>query len=319
VVLSRAAQAQLQERAAERSRRAIRAAFLLSIERIRGRISRREIAALLEVGNTYGVVRLVDAALAAEPFRPLETALHEALIGAGKLLGDELATTIVRKRAPWGFRAFEPATVAAAQIWIGGVTRYLQNTVRAAVVRVILGGDALARTPGQTARAVLESIGLTEQQVRGAEALRAGLERQATTDAAEAARQGARLPRRTRAQAEAALERYRNRALRMRASVIGDAESRRAASIAAQRVYEQAADDGLIDAALTRKRWQNMGDHRVRAAHNAIPLMNPEGVPLDRAFASPLGPIRYPYDERAPLNNVVGCRCWLTYSIARAA
>jgi hypothetical protein len=292
---------------------------LLSVDRIRSKISRRELVEALARGETYAAVRLVDDALAAEPFRPLEIALHEALIGAGKLIGDELATTIVRKRAPWGFRPFEVRTVQAAQSWIGSTISYLKNTVRAVVVRLILGGDALARTPAQVARAVLESIGLTEQQVRGAEALRTGLERQAEEDAAEAVRRGERAPRRSQAQAEAALERYRKRAERMRAGTIGGNESRRATAIAMQRVMEQAVEDGLLDPVMTRKRWNNMGDHRVRQSHNMIPLLNPQGVPLEAAFQSPLGLIRYPYDERAPLNNVVGCRCWLSFSIARAA
>jgi hypothetical protein len=277
------------------------------------------LAAALARGDSYGAVRLVDAALAAEPFRPLETALHEALISAGKLIGDELATTFVRKRAPWGFRAFAPATVTAAQTWIGSVTSYLKQTVRAAVVRVVLGSAPSQQTPAQLARAVLQSIGLTEQQVRGAEALQTGLQRQATTEAAEAARDGARQPRRTRAQADAALERYRRRAEHMRAGFIADAESRRAAAIATQRVWEQAAEDGLIDAQQTRKRWNHLSDGRVRDAHLQIPTMNPEGVPLFGRFASPYGGILYPHDPSAPLANTANCRCWLTYSIARAA
>lgn len=317
--MNRTQQAQLQERAAERSRRAIRAAFLLSVERIRGHISRRQLADLLASGDAYGAVRLVDDALSAEPFRPLETALHEALISAGKLIGDELATTFVRKRAPWGFRAFATPTVTAAQSWIGGVVSYLKNTVRAAVVRVVLGSAPSQQTPAQIARAVLQSIGLTEQQVRGAEALRTGLERQATVDAAEAARQGARAPRRSQAQAEAALERYRKRALILRGGTIGSNESRRAAAMAAQRVWEQAAEDGLIDAQLTMKKWNNLHDGRVRNAHIEIPAIQPDGVPLFAAFDSSAGNIRFPHDPQATVSNTANCRCWLTYSIARAA
>jgi hypothetical protein len=318
--MNRADQAALQERASERSRRAIRAAFLQSVERIRNAVSYRELAAALADGRGYDAVRLLDSALAAEPFRPLEVALHQALVSAGNLIGDELATTFVRKRAPWGFRAFEPATVQAAQSWIGGVVSYLKNTVRAAVVRVVLGSAPSQQTPAQIARAVLESIGLTEQQVRGAEALRAGLERQAEEEAAEAVQRGERAPRRSRAQAEAALERYRKRAERMRAGFVADAESRRATAIAMQQVWEQAAEDGLIDATLTRKRWNHVGDHRVRMTHRSIPMLSPEGVPLFRAF--PVGDgqsIRYPHDPMSPLALTVGCRCWLSYSVARPA
>jgi hypothetical protein len=310
--MNRAAQAALQERAAERSRRAIRAAFLLSVEQIRGAIPRRELANLLAGGRGYEAVRLVDSVLERLPFLPLQTALHEALIGAGKLIGDELALTFVRKRAPWGFRAFEPATVQAAQSWIGGVVGYLKQTVRAAVVRVVLGSAPSQQTPAQTARAVLESIGLTEQQVRGAEALRTGLERQATTDAAEAAREGARAPRRSQAQAEAMLERYRRRAELMRSQTFATHEARRAAALAHAQVWMQAAEDGLIDADQTRKKWVHVGDHRVRDTHRSIPTRHPEGVRLFEAFTTSAGNrVRYPHDPLAPLEETISCRCVL--------
>src|SRR5688500_3255226 len=123
--MNRQDQAALQERAAERSRRAMRAASLLSIERIRGQINRRLLVEQLSLGYATRAIRLVDDAIAAEPFYPLQSALNDALVSAGRLIGDELATTFVRKRAPWGFRAFETPVVQAAQSWIGGVVNYL--------------------------------------------------------------------------------------------------------------------------------------------------------------------------------------------------
>lgn len=54
-----------------------------------------------------------------------------------------------------------------------------------------------------------------------------------------------------------------------------------------------------------RRYWRTAGDERVRLAHAQVPGMNPNGVPLNQPFATPLGPCFTP-----PLE--AGCRCKAT-------
>jgi hypothetical protein len=67
---------------------------------------------------------------------------------------------------------------------------------------------------------------------------------------------------------------------------------------------------------LTRKRWHNVGDSRVRTSHAILGSRNYPGstVPISDNFVTPEGvELRFPGDPTAPLDEVIGCRCWLTF------
>jgi hypothetical protein len=73
------------------------------------------------------------------------------------------------------------------------------------------------------------------------------------------------------------------------------------------------AADGI---GLTRKRWHNVGDIRVRTSHAILGSRNYPGstVPISDNFVTPEGiELQYPGDPTAPLDEVLGCRCWLTF------
>jgi len=76
---------------------------------------------------------------------------------------------------------------------------------------------------------------------------------------------------------------------------------------------QMSAADGI---GLTRKRWHNVGDTRVRTSHAILGSRNYPGstVPISDNFVTPEGiELRFPGDPRAPLDEVIGCRCWLTF------
>lgn len=76
---------------------------------------------------------------------------------------------------------------------------------------------------------------------------------------------------------------------------------------------QMAAAQGI---GLTRKRWHNVGDTRVRSSHAILGSRNYPGstVPISDNFVTPEGiELRFPGDPTAPLDEVIGCRCWLTF------
>jgi len=105
----------------------------------------------------------------------------------------------------------------------------------------------------------------------------------------------------TAAQAETILDRHATALRNHRINVVagnlihGFAESAKLAA------WQYGQSLGHIDAD-QRRFWKTAGDERVRATHSAVPGLNPDGVPLDKPFKTPLGDFMTPPIE-------YGCRC----------
>lgn len=109
------------------------------------------------------------------------------------------------------------------------------------------------------------------------------------------------------------VDRYRENWRRSRALGVARFELGRAANASNLAVYEKALTEGRLDPAV-RKHWVHMHDDRVRTSHLLIPEMNPDGVPVDGVFVTPLGQLRYPLDPDGEIADVAGCRCSLIFS-----
>jgi hypothetical protein len=107
------------------------------------------------------------------------------------------------------------------------------------------------------------------------------------------------------------VNRYRERMINHRALTLARTEAYRAVSLGQYTAGIQALDAGAVDGNKVRRFWVHMHDLRVRDAHRAVPGMNPEGVPLDGYFQTPLGLMRYPRDPAGVPENVYNCRCWV--------
>jgi hypothetical protein len=99
--------------------------------------------------------------------------------------------------------------------------------------------------------------------------------------------------------------------LKYRSETIARTEAIRAVNAGNVQLWKQAAQDGKVDAAGVTKKWIATHDGRTRHAHLTIPMLNPDGVELDQAFKSELGPIRFPGDPDAVAANTINCRCAL--------
>ena len=203
---------------------------------------------------------------------------------------------------------------------------------------------ALRSTPGEMAQRLHENIGLTTMQMTYVENYRRELESGSTRGLKAALKrkllvgQDTRYEREQRAgaieetgansrdgriirraldsetplsaaQVKKLVERYRKRWLTYRTRTIGRTEAMRALQEAQYALLRSQVDDGRIDERQIVRRWITTNDYRLRDSHADIPLMNPNGVGLDEAFASPLGPVRWPADPAAAPENSINCRC----------
>lgn len=109
-------------------------------------------------------------------------------------------------------------------------------------------------------------------------------------------------------QIDSQVRRYRERLVRWRSLRIARHELIRASNGAEFAVYDDADKRRLLPEGV-RKFWWHRHDKDVRHAHLQVPLLNPDGVPLDASFVTPLGPMRYPLDPLGSAENVLGCRC----------
>lgn len=107
------------------------------------------------------------------------------------------------------------------------------------------------------------------------------------------------------------VNRYRERMVNHRALTLARTEAFRAVSLGQHTAGIQALQLGAVNGNKVRRFWVHMHDLRVRDAHRAVPGMNPEGVPLDGYFQTPLGQMRYPRDPMGSPGNVYNCRCWI--------
>lgn len=95
-----------------------------------------------------------------------------------------------------------------------------------------------------------------------------------------------------------------------RLNPLADFQAHTAANTAQSRAWMTAQAIGILrpDA---RKFWLTMHDEKVRHTHSQVEALNPEGVPLDQPFQTPLGEAMAPPLER-------NCRCRIRLGVSHA-
>lgn len=315
----------------------IRDAFLEALARHVETIDVRALIRALEAGDTRLALELVSI----EParLRPLERQLFVAYETAGM----DITVGIDRQRRANVRALFDINEPAAAQ-WIKGHTTDLIRQITDDQRRLIetafaplhsgldplitgdtpqkLALDLVGRVNRVTGKREGGFLGLTSQQAEWAKNYEAEL--QGVPDAAalernlrdrrfdkairKAIASDAPLPEKTR---QAAINAYRNRALRYRAETIAENEAHAVLVQAQTDAWSQAGARGAVEAQTIRREWITREDARVRPTHAAIPGMNKGGVGLKEPFKTPLGPTMQPGWAFEP-----GCRCMVDIFIA---
>lgn len=106
------------------------------------------------------------------------------------------------------------------------------------------------------------------------------------------------------------VRRYVQQARNTRVGLVAETEAQTSANQGAAEAIERAAAMGGVALSAVRKQWVTMGDNRVRDTHAAIAGQT---VRATEAFATPLGPMRYPGDPQGSLPNRMRCRCSVRY------
>jgi hypothetical protein len=143
---------------------------------------------------------------------------------------------------------------------------------------VIRSGFEEGRSMTQMMRDLEAFVGLTPRQTEALEALR-----QRLLDGGK-----------TRAQAQAQVDRAARRALQLRVENIARTESIWASLEGQAQLWNEAARQGTLDPARFRRTWLVTPDDRLCQTTCApIPGMNPNGVGLYEPFQTPVGPVMH--------------------------
>ena len=321
---SRSAQLRTMSELLDHGDRALRKAFLESVDGIRDSITLTHITKFLENGDTEGALRYLDRVVPGF-FEKVNEARDDLFIKAGKKVASDL-----REKSPIILTRFDQSNVRAVEMmalnrgqFIREVTESQRNSVYQAMSRGIRDG----KNPREVARDFRDAIGLTPRQELAVANYRRGLEsndlsvslNRALRDhrfdstVRQAARDSKPLPA---PQVDKMVGRYRDRYVKYRAEVVARTEGLRSVNEGAQELWEQVAEgESIIAENEIRRRWSISKDHRVRLWHRLIPALNPDGVRIKEPFRTPKGPLMYPGDPSGTADNTIQCRCVLTFDI----
>ncbi len=175
------------------------------------------------------------------------------------------------------FDGFNPRAVDFIRSYefrlIRGIDLKTTQGVRAAIQQSFRDGIR----PFDTAVKIKAIVGLTPRQVQQVENHRGLLISEGIT--------GGTLRQR--------IDAFSDRLLTSRAQTIARTETIRAATAGEQLLWMQGVDEGLIDST-ARQFWIVTPDDRLCPICEAIPGLNPKGVPLGQTFDTPVGPITGP-------------------------
>ena len=237
--------------------------------------------AALRSGNLLAVERLIAPAwraVADEVRQPLQLLLREtarrsaeAVLPATKrMLGAEITVQ---------FGVVVPEALTAIETYAGTQIVGIGETTLKNVRAVIRRGFEEGRSMTQMMRDLEAFVGLTPRQ----------------TEAIEAMRQRLLDSGKTRAQAQAQVDRAARRALQLRVESIARTESLWASLEGQAQLWQEAARQGTLDRETFRRHWLVTPDDRLCTVTCApIPGMNPDGVRLDEPFQTPVGLVMHP-------------------------
>lgn len=310
----------------------LRKAFLEAVYRLRDRAQIEAIERALERGDIETALRAVG--LDPASFRALDRAIAEAYESAGEYTAKYVPAAV----GVGGLRVIFQFSVrnVLAEEWLrtysSELIRDIVEDQRQAVRNHLVAGmqaganprttalDLVGRVNQSTGRREGGVIGLASSQEQWVRDYAAKLSTQSRLHEAlenklrdarfdrtiqRAMRDGAPIPVTTR---EAMVRAYRNRALRYRAETIARTESLRSLHAAQEEAIRQAIDSGALSRDRVSFIWRSAQDSRVRDTHKSL---DGQTVRMGDMFVSPSGArLEYPGDPRAPISEVINCRCW---------
>lgn len=322
------------EKAADKIRPSLRRSFLEALEQVKDEATLKRITERLEAEDADGAANLLVAALggilAGSGVRPESTVFidqwrkaHDAGAAAG------ISSLPDAKAKAATFDPFNSRTANTVREYTGDLIREVSESTRAGIITALQETDALGYGPTKQARFIRDMLGLTEQQMKAVVNFRDQLEQQRNAPLNELGKPrgmtkaaNRRLSATERAivrrhireghlsqqKIDEMVDRYYRSLLNRRAQNIARTESLTAATMGQNEAWTQAQEQGVLDSDVKRK-WLPTRDARTRDAHSSVPGMNPDGVPINGTFSTPLGRMRFPRDPRGTAANRIQCRC----------
>lgn len=250
---------------------AIRREFLLAMKVISDTVSLRVLTKAIETGGIDAIIGFIDKInVAPATYRKLTTTLRSIFEDSGIGSIKHLPKSI---QAQISFDILNSRSVAFLRRYEFDLIQNISRNTREGVREILRIGFEEAQPPIRMAREIKEFIGLTPRQVKALNNHRAMLISEG------------RPPK----QVVELTNRFKNRQLRFRANNIARTETIRAASEGQEELWNQAAEQGLIDPVTARKKWIVTPDDRLCPICRPIPGANKDGVPLNGAFKTSVG------------------------------
>lgn len=254
----------------------VRDDFLRAIENIRNTPTLKRLTEAIEAGRPDAVIQILDRI-------NVSPATYAGLSATLRTIFERGANSSIKHlpksvQAQISFDLLNPRSVAFLRRSEFALIQAISTNTREGIREILRIGFEEGQPPVRMAREIKELMGLTPRQVRAMNNHRAMLISEGRTP-----KQVIELTRR-----------FKNRQLKFRAQMIARTETIRAASAGQKELWDQAAEQGLIDPVTARKKWIVTPDDRLCPICRPIPGMNPDGVPLGSSFQTPKGPREAP-------------------------
>lgn len=312
------------EKLMKRLDRATAEAFLAYVATMKSAEVVLEIERLIAAGQIETAIGIVDSHI-----RKFASVIprNYTLVGNDTITAVEPFMKRVRPSVAISFNPSHPR--AAAQMerqtlsLISRIGNDQRTVVRDALSRSLMDGAG----PRQAARAYRDVIGLTPKQVAAVQRYRALLEA-GSVDALDRGLADRRysprvdtldarrnyVERLTPAEIDKMVEAYQRKYVKYRAEVIARTETTRTLNEANGEAFAQTLEQAGISDDLVERTWQSSYDARTRDSHRE--MQDRVVVGMNTQFVTGLGNrADAPGDPNLPAEDVVNCRCVVTYRI----
>jgi hypothetical protein len=316
-------------RIAERAQRGIGQAIVRALRHFRDSLTARDIAERLRGAGQLtpqGAADAIELGRLSDGLRVAFERIAGTFDAAARLGASRFHRAVLGQRrdmrkdttgvgAAYAFDRFTPEVQAAVRALQDAFITSLSDEARSQVFSVIVQAQIDGLQPEEIGARIRQVVGLSPSQTQAVvnfERLLVQGDRSVLTRSLRDPRFEqelvAMLSRRQpdRALIDRMVQAYADRHLDARARTIAQTESVNAANIGLHESYSQAIDRGLFPHAAVRRFWQVAIDEKTCVICRGIPDRNPDGVGVDQAFDTALGPILDPSVHP-------NCRCSVRY------
>ena len=249
--------------------------FTVAVGNLRSQAKIKAVQIALEAGDTAGVLAVLGIDNMGRELEQFTNRLRKIYEDSSVALRKTLPKDI---SAQLNFDLLNESSVQRLREYGGALITGITEKTRQGILDTIEAAFRRGGSPFEQARQIRNSIGLTPRQATAVDNFRAML-------IAEG---------RSPAQVKRMTDAYYNRQLTFRARTIARTETIRASNAGQREIWNQASEQGLLDANTVRRGWVITPDDRLCPICEPIPSMNPDGVPLNGMFDTPVGPLEGP-------------------------